>query len=207
MQKVDNITEELKAKDILLARAEVHARGTEKPAKQLFQGSSGQPPTLSQENHLSSSEIRYRLPPNIPPSLKHIYEDEDIYMGDNEAEQIEDEGINESDMRKRKGKARHVEDEDEDKDDDEDEDEDEDEGIDEIHMRKRKGKARHVEDEDEDEDEDDDKDEDEDMPERLDLSDINGDVNFDIDDKVIEADVVRPYITPDPTDVESLKGS
>jgi hypothetical protein len=138
MQRVENITEELKAKDILLARAEVEARGTEKPTEQFSQNSSGQPPTHSQENHLSSK-------------VGYLLQDDDVYMGDNEADKLREERRIKKDMRKRKVNARQVEDEDERMDNNHISDSDmaAHKGIDESDKRKRKEKTRQVEDEDE----------------------------------------------------------
>jgi hypothetical protein len=65
---MDDITEELKVKNLLLSSE----KATEKPAEQPSQDSSSkQPPALSQENHFSSNTT---------------FEDEDVYMGDNEAD-------------------------------------------------------------------------------------------------------------------------
>jgi hypothetical protein len=74
LQKVDNITEELKTKDILLERTKEQAEKAEKLAEQLSQDSRKPPPTLS-------------LPPLLFNS-RTSYEDEDEYMGDNEADKL-----------------------------------------------------------------------------------------------------------------------
>jgi hypothetical protein len=74
VQKVDNITEELKTKDILLERTKVQAENAEKLAERLSQDSRKPPPILS-------------LPP-LPFNSPTTYEDEDEYMGDNEADKL-----------------------------------------------------------------------------------------------------------------------
>ena len=155
--------------EVHLTNAKVQARGTEKPTEQFCQDSSGQPPTISQENHLSS-EVGYLLPPSIPTPLT-MYED-DVYMGDNEADIFGEERRIKKDMRNWKGKARQVE--------------DEDEGI-ENSNNSELDIAQQLKDKgiDEGENNFDDRN----------LSDINGDINFDKDDEVFEADVVRPYYT------------
>ena len=71
LQKVDNITEELKAKDILLARIEVQAKESEKLAKQLSQDLRKQPPALTQDTYPRSDnclspDTGHLLPPSSP---------------------------------------------------------------------------------------------------------------------------------------------
>jgi len=209
MQRMNNLTEELKAKDLLLAESEVRT-------EQLSRDSSRQPPTLTQENHLSP-ETEYLPPPSSSPPPT-MYKDDDVYMraqkapaplADSEANKLrEDRGIK-KDMRK--WKARQVEDDEDIYMGDSEENEWREERRIKEDMRKRKGKARQVEDEDEgmesshdsesdvaEQLEDEESDENENNLDDGNLSDINGDVNFDKDDEVIEAEVVRPYITPDP---------
>ena len=113
MQKVDNITEELKAKDIHLEGAKVQERGAE------FQDSSKKPPALQNDNHLSSNSGQllplrnpppHRSPPPLrnppplkspppltspspltsPPPLPTRNKDKDVYIGDNEADKLRD---------------------------------------------------------------------------------------------------------------------
>lgn len=68
MQRVDDIAEELKVKNLLLSSE----KATEKPVEQPSQDSSNkQPPALSQENHFSSNTM---------------FQDEDVYMGDDEGD-------------------------------------------------------------------------------------------------------------------------
>ena len=103
LQKVDNITEELKVKDILLARIEVQAKESEKLAKQLSQDLRKQPPALTQDTYPRSDnclspDSGHLLPPSSPLPLLFgnsptpfsslsRYED-DVYMGDNEADKL-----------------------------------------------------------------------------------------------------------------------
>ena len=106
LQKVDNITEELKVKDILLARIEVQAKESEKLAEQLFQDLSKQWPALTQDTYPHSDNCLspnsgHLLPPSPSPLLFHNsptpfsslsrYEDENVYMGDNEADKLREE--------------------------------------------------------------------------------------------------------------------
>lgn len=102
LQKVDSITEELKTKDKLLERAEGQAR---------------------------AENSGHRLPPSPLPLNLTGYEDEDVYMGDNEADKlredrrckkglVQQDEVRDSDtesykrtIRKKKGKNRQIEDE------------------------------------------------------------------------------------------------
>jgi hypothetical protein len=180
LQKIDNVSEKLKEKDTLLAQAEIQARGKteELRAKDILlaraEDSSKQPPAPSQENHLSPN-IRYHLPPSSPPPT--MYEDEDVYMGDNEADELR--GERRKAMRKRKGKEKawQVEDENEvmensDTSESEEEVEQvENEGIDGCENGSDDGALNE-----------------------------NIDINIDMNDEVLEAgtEAVRVYIKPDP---------
>jgi len=215
LQKVNNITEELKAKDILLARTEVQAKEPENLAEQLSQDLSKQPPALAQDTYPHSDNSGHLQPPNSPLfctsptpfSGLSMYEDEDVYMGDNEADKLrekkrfkkglrkgevqQDGGMSEDDAesesskrakRKGKGKARQ-----------------ESESYD---RQKMKGKARQVEDE-EVENNSDKAREDVENEGIIDIESDNGalesgiDINFDGDEEVIEmeAEAVRLLLT------------
>ena len=199
MQKMDNIAEELKAKDKLLARTEVQARGTmeslkqqmdniteelkakdlllaevqatgtEKPADQLYPNPNERPSTLS------------------PPPL-NTYGDEDTYMGDSEGDNLREERR----FKKwsRKGKVQQ------------------DEGMRnsdtesesyKTFVRKKKGKGRQVvedegiseSDRDEEIEQDKEPDENENKPNYKNCIDIN----FACDDEVIEEEVRPLYYT------------
>jgi hypothetical protein len=142
MQKVESITEELKVKDIRLEGPEVQERGASQNDDHLSPNS-GQllprrsPPSPSPPPRRSPPPPISPPPPDRSPSSPLPFcspardEDEDMYMGDNEADKLKDarvyyenlrklreEGMRNSDtesesysraVRKRKGKARQVE--------------------------------------------------------------------------------------------------
>jgi hypothetical protein len=164
LQKVDDITEELKVKDMRFAEAEVQVIGAES------QDSSKKPPALQKtysDNHLSPNSgqlLPLGGPPSLPLCSPTRNEDEDIYMGENEGDKLkeakryakeirkvrflrQEEGRKDSDtesesykrtMRKRKGKAWQ---------DEGTRDSDTESKSYKRSMQKRKGKARQVEDE------------------------------------------------------------
>ncbi|KAF8805354.1 hypothetical protein BYT27DRAFT_7213264 [Phlegmacium glaucopus] len=121
VQKVDHITEELKTKDAILER--VQAKETKKLAeeevgKPVDATNSGEQPlallqnTNPHSNNPQSANSGHPLPLNPPLLFSRPTrdEDEDMYMGDSEADKLEGKGTQKKTMRKRKGKAWEVED-------------------------------------------------------------------------------------------------
>lgn len=168
LEKMDSISKELEKRDTLLAQAEVRAKVAEEQAKAAEEqakqssrleqpSSSGLAPADSQNMHLHSNNnpstpVMDPLLPNDLSQLPHSnlanWEDEDIYMGDNEADKLKEEKMRRKAAKKWKAPQR----EDEHTDDDDDIESDKDKLEEERKHTKvvQKGKAQQKKDGDSD---------------------------------------------------------
>jgi hypothetical protein len=169
-ERMNQMTEQLKAKDILLERAEVQGRETEKPTEQLFQ---------EEDVYMADNETHeLRDKRGLRKARKDKYKAQQVEDEDEEME-------NSDTARKGKGKVQQVE--------------DEDEVMENSNTaRKAKGKVQQVEDDDEVMENSDTSGDDSEYKSNYGItSDIDSDFNFDRDVDVLEAEAVRLYITPD----------
>lgn len=164
LEKVEKISKELEKRDTLLENAVVRAKAAEEQVKQLSRleepsSSELAPASVSQNMHLHSNnnpspDIPALMPgnfPQLPYTNPANWEDEDIYMGDNEAEKLKEEKMRRNAEKKgkfvRKGKAPRPED----KHTDDDIESDEDQLEEEKYMKVvKKGKAPRRNEEDSD---------------------------------------------------------
>ena len=94
MERMDRITGELKAKDILLERAEVRVRGTEEPTEQLFEESKE-----DEDEYMADSETHTLRTKKLRKAMRkrkgkaQQVEDEDEEIENDDIGDLEDEVI------------------------------------------------------------------------------------------------------------------